>query len=101
LDLDVWQHFHSYPAYVMLALILVQAWLLLRRDGKPLGSYQAKVVTLLLATSVLQAIIGVVQARLGVPPLLVGLHMLGASVLCSLLTFQWLVVRGKPRVQAN
>jgi cytochrome c oxidase assembly protein subunit 15 len=101
LDLGIWQHFHSYPAYLMLALILVQAWLLLRRDGKPLGSYQAKVVTLLLAVSVLQAIIGVVQARLGVPPLLVGIHMLGASVLCSLLTFQWLVVRGKPRVQAN
>jgi cytochrome c oxidase assembly protein subunit 15 len=101
LDLGIWQHFHSYPAYLMLALILVQAWLLLRRDGKPLGSYQAKVVTLLLAVSVLQAIIGVVQARLGVPPLLVGIHMLGASVLCSLLTFQWLVVRGKARVQAN
>ena len=101
LDLDIWQHFHSYPAYVMLALILVQCWLLLRRDAKPLGSYQAKVVTLLLLVSVLQAIVGVAQARLGVPPLLVGIHMLGASVLCSLLTFQWLVVRGKPRVQAN
>jgi cytochrome c oxidase assembly protein subunit 15 len=101
LDLDIWQHFHSYPAYVMLALILVQCCMLLRRDAKPLGSYQAKVVTLLLLVSVLQAIVGVAQARLGVPPLLVGIHMLGASVLCSLLTFQWLVVRGKPRVQAN
>jgi cytochrome c oxidase assembly protein subunit 15 len=100
LDLDLWQHFHSYPAYLMLLLILVQLWLLIRRDGKPLGSYQAKVVILLLLVSVVQAIIGVAQARLGVPPLLVGFHMLGASVLCSLLTFQWLVVRGKPRVQA-
>lgn len=100
LDLDLWQHFHSYPAYLMLLLILVQLWLLIRRDGKPLGSYQAKVVTLLLLVSVVQAIIGVAQARLGVPPLLVGFHMLGASALCSLLTFQWLVVRGKPRVQA-
>lgn len=99
LDLDVWQHFHSYPAYVMLLLVLIQCWLLIRRDGKVLGSYQAKVVSLLLAVTILQAIIGVAQARLGVPPLLVGLHMLGASVLCSLLTFQWLVVRGKPRAQ--
>ncbi|MEY4296658.1 MAG: hypothetical protein RL016_504, partial [Actinomycetota bacterium] len=32
------------------------------------------------------AILGVVQARLGVPPLLVGLHMLGASVLVALFT---------------
>jgi cytochrome c oxidase assembly protein subunit 15 len=99
LDLDVWQHFHSYPAYLMLLLVLVQCWLLIRRDGKVLGSYQARVVTLLLVVTILQAIIGVAQARLGVPPLLVGLHMLGASVLCSLLTFQWLVVRGKPRAQ--
>ena len=99
LDLDVWQHFHSYPAYVMLLLVLIQCWLLIRRDGKVLGSYQAKVVSLLLAVTILQAIIGVAQARLGVPPLLVGLHMLGASVLCSLLTFQWLVIRGKPRAQ--
>lgn len=99
LDLDVWQHFHSYPAYVMLLLVLIQCWLLIRRDGKVLGSYQANVVSLLLAVTILQAIIGVAQARLGVPPLLVGLHMLGASVLCSLLTFQWLVVRGKPRAQ--
>ena len=99
LDLDVWQHFHSYPAYVMLLLVLIQCWLLIRRDGKVLGSYQAKVVSLLLAVTIMQAIIGVAQARLGVPPLLVGLHMLGASVLCSLLTFQWLVVRGKPRAQ--
>jgi cytochrome c oxidase assembly protein subunit 15 len=99
LDLDVWQHFHSYPAYLMLLWVVVQCWLLIRRDGKVLGSYQARVVSLLLAVTILQAIIGVAQARLGVPPVLVGLHMLGASVLCSLLAFQWLVVRGKPRAQ--
>jgi cytochrome c oxidase assembly protein subunit 15 len=99
LDLDVWQHFHSYPAYLMLLLVVVQCWLLIRRDGKVLGSYQARVASLLLAVTILQAIIGVAQARLGVPPVLVGLHMLGASVLCSLLAFQWLVVRGKPRAQ--
>jgi cytochrome c oxidase assembly protein subunit 15 len=46
-------------------------------------------------------VIGVAQARMGVPPLLVGLHMLGAASLCSLLTFQWLVVRGKPSVSAD
>ncbi|MEY3846216.1 MAG: hypothetical protein RJA66_483 [Actinomycetota bacterium] len=101
LDLDIWQHFHSYPAYLMLLLVLIQLWLLRKRDGKTLGSHQAKVVTLLLAVTIVQAIIGVAQARLGVPPLLVGFHMLGASVLCSLLTFQWLVVRGKPRVSVS
>ena len=96
LDLEVWQHFHSYPAYLMLALIIMQLGLMIRRDGKFAGSFQSKVLTGLLLVTVLQAIIGVVQARLGVPPVLVGLHMLGASTLCSLITFQWLVVRGKP-----
>jgi cytochrome c oxidase assembly protein subunit 15 len=96
LDLEIWQHFHSYPAYLMLTLVIMQLGLMIRRDGKAFGSFQSKVLTGLLAVTVLQAIIGVVQARLGVPPLLVGLHMLGASTLCSLITFQWLVVRGKP-----
>jgi cytochrome c oxidase assembly protein subunit 15 len=49
----------------------------------------------LVAALALQALIGVVQSRLGVPPLLVGLHMVGASVLASLLTFQWLSLRAK------
>lgn len=100
LDLEVWQHFHSYPAYLMLTLVIMQLGLMIRRDGKAFGSFQSKVLTGLLAVTVLQAIVGVAQARLGVPPLLVGIHMLGAASLCSLLTFQWLVVRGKPVVQA-
>jgi cytochrome c oxidase assembly protein subunit 15 len=77
-----------------LALILVQFAILAKR-GIP--SYQTRVNLLLLIVSIAQAIIGVVQARLGVPALLVGLHMLGAAVLCSLLTMQWLAIRGKNR----
>ena len=100
LDLEVWQHFHSYPAYLMLALVLIQLALMIRRDGKLFGSFQSKVLTGLLVVTVLQAIVGVAQARLGVPALLVGIHMLGAASLCSLLTFQWLVVRGKPVARA-
>jgi cytochrome c oxidase assembly protein subunit 15 len=95
LDLSVWQHFHSYPAYLLLTLAIMQLGLMIRRDGKFLGSFQSKVLTGLVAATVFQAAIGVAQARLGVPPLLVGIHMLGAASLCSLLTFQWLVVRGK------
>ncbi len=94
LDLDVLQHIHSYPAYLMLALIVLQ-WALLVRRGVP--SHQTRIAALLLAVSIVQAIIGVAQARLGVPPLLVGLHMMGAAVLCSLLTWQWLAIRGSNR----
>lgn len=96
LDLGLWQHLHSYPAYLMLVLILVQVWLLYHRDrGASKASYQTKVSGLLLSISIAQALIGVAQARLGVPPVLVALHMLGAATLCALLTLQWLAIRGK------
>ena len=96
LDLELWQHMHSYPGYALLLMNLVQLVLLARRDQGKERSYQLKVSALLLVASISQAIIGVVQARLGVPPVLVALHMLGASVICALLTLQWLAIRGKP-----
>jgi cytochrome c oxidase assembly protein subunit 15 len=69
----------------------------LRRDKSLLKSVQAKTVGLLVAALIFQAIIGVSQARLGVPAILVGLHMLGATVILALLSFQWLLVRGRSR----
>ena len=95
LDLELWQHMHSYPGYALLLVNLFQLVLLARRDKGQDRSYQLKVSGLLLAVSILQAIIGVIQARLGVPPVLVALHMLGASVICALLALQWLAIRGK------
>jgi cytochrome c oxidase assembly protein subunit 15 len=96
LDLELWQHVHSYPAYLLLLLTLIQLGLLSKRDRAGLErSYQLKVSAWLVVTTIAQAIIGVIQARLGVPGGLVALHMLGASVMCALLTFQWLAIRGK------
>lgn len=96
LDLDLWQHLHSYPAYLLLALSLIQLGLLSKRDKSGLErSYQLKVSAWLVVVTIAQAFIGVAQARLGVPAGLVALHMLGASVLCALLTLQWLAIRGK------
>lgn len=96
LDLELWQHLHSYPAYILLALSLLQLGLLSRRDREGLErSFQLRVSAWLVVVTVAQAIIGVVQARLGVPAGLVAIHMLGAAVLCSLITFQWLAIRGK------
>ena len=96
LDLELWQHMHSYPGYALLLVNLIQLALLVRRDKGRERSYQLKVSSLLLVVSIAQAIIGVIQARLGVPPVLVALHMLGASVICALLALQWLAIRGKP-----
>lgn len=95
LDLELLQHYHSYPAYVALILSAIIWFAVYRvnRDGSL--KLQNKINALLLLALVVQAIIGVAQSRLGVPPLLVGLHMLGASVLVSLFTFQWLALRSK------
>ena len=95
LDLEVLQHVHSYPAYVALALAIVVWVSLLRVQIGERKSLATKISMWLVIGLVAQAIIGVAQARLGVPAILVGLHMLGASVLASLLTFQFLAVRAK------
>ena len=99
LDLEFWQHLHSYPGYALLAVNLIQLGLLAKRDRGLGRSYQLKVSALLLLVSIAQAVIGVIQARLGVPPILVALHMLGASVICALLALQWLAIRGKSPVK--
>lgn len=84
LDLEIWQHLHSYPGYLLIALTL---WALVAQRRRVRQSSRLNRIQLaLLLAEVGQAIIGVVQARLGVPPLLVGIHMLGASVLVALFT---------------
>lgn len=94
LDLEVWQHYHSYPAYAMLALLAVQV-ILLMRSKVSIGAPIMRVSLLFMAVAVVQAVVGVVQARLGVPPLLVGIHMAGAATLCSLISFNHLATRAK------
>ncbi len=98
LNLEVWFHYHSYPAYIMLTLVIMQFGLLLRVERPKFGAKRSLALNisgLLLAVSIIQAVVGVAQARLGVPALLVGIHMLGASVLVSLLTFNFLSTRAK------
>jgi cytochrome c oxidase assembly protein subunit 15 len=82
LDLEIWQHYHSYPAYLTLAL--VATGLILHRKK----TLNRSILISLLAVLIGQAVVGVAQARLGVPALLVGIHVSGAAVLCSLLWFQ-------------
>lgn len=99
LDLMVWQHYHSYPAYLLLILAAIQWITFLRVDraesGKRASSLGSKISGALIATVCVQAVVGVAQARLGVPAPLVELHMLLASVLISLLAFNFLVSRVK------
>jgi cytochrome c oxidase assembly protein subunit 15 len=95
-DLEIWQHYHSWPAYVMTALVAIALVLVLR--GLPTKRFQnpaVKALGILLINAVIQAIIGVVQSNLGVPALMAGAHMFGAAVIISLLTFQLLALRSK------
>ena len=102
-DLETWQHYHSWPAYLMTALVLVSLVLASRSVSSPRWSNPAvKSLGVLLIVSVLQGALGVVQANMGVPALLAGVHMLGASLIISLLTFQLLSLRSKyQRVDPN
>ena len=90
LDLEIWQHYHSYPGYLMAALVFVSL-VAQARAKLSWSSYPFRTLALLMLVTTAQAIVGVVQARLGVPAILVGIHMLGAAVLASLVMFQWLV----------
>jgi cytochrome c oxidase assembly protein subunit 15 len=83
LDLEWLQHLHSYSAYAMLGLTLALAMAVARPGA--LERFRSLVLGLL-AVELAQIVIGVAQARLGVPALLVGIHMLLACVIVSVLT---------------
>lgn len=96
LDLEVWMHYHAYPAYLMTALItwaLIAAWIPLGKSATANPAVRSLGILLLVALS--QAVLGVVQSNLAVPALMAGAHMLGAAVIISLLTFQLLALRSK------
>jgi cytochrome c oxidase assembly protein subunit 15 len=95
-DLEIWQHYHSWPAYIttgLVAMALILVWLKLKTDQ--LGNPAVKALGILFISLALQAILGVVQSNLGVPALMAGAHMLGAAVIIALLTFQLLALRSK------
>jgi len=96
LDSTLLQHFHSWPAYITfgLTIILVIAArvLALRRVSR--------FAILLLAVEVVQIIVGVTQARLGLPEVLVALHMVLACMLTAAMTAVVLSLREAPPVVA-
>ena len=96
LDLEIWQHYHAWPAYLMTGLVtlaLVLTWRSVATDK--LANPAVKSLGILLIVSLMQAILGIVQSNMGVPALMAGAHMFGAAVIISLLTFQLLALRSK------
>lgn len=79
LDPEILQHVHSWPAYITLGLTIVivaAAWLV------PVPRLRLPSFVLLAVEGV-QIVVGVAQARMGLPEILVGLHMVLACVLAA------------------
>lgn len=74
-DATVLAHVHSWPGYILAALVLVlavSAWML----RLPVRTW----LLVLIVAVLVQVLVGVVQARTGLPALLVGIHMVLASL---------------------
>ena len=80
LDSEVLQHVHSWPAYATFALTLVLLAVAARR-GLPTRNW----VALLLVIELIQIAVGLFQSRTGLPPFIVGVHMVLACVLASVM----------------
>ncbi|GAA3867327.1 COX15/CtaA family protein [Leifsonia kafniensis] len=79
LNSEFLQHVHSWPAYLTLALTLV---LVIAAITLRLGSLRTWTVALL-AVELIQVGVGLWQARTGLPPFLVGIHMVLACCLAA------------------
>jgi cytochrome c oxidase assembly protein subunit 15 len=82
LNSDVLQHLHSYPAYAAVALTALALILAIRARVAPV----TRALTALLAINIAQIVVGIAQSRLGLPELLVGLHMLLACLVTAAVT---------------
>jgi len=91
LNAEFLQHLHSWPAYATFGLTVV----LVTATFLPIfGLVRLRRVTLtLLAVEIVQIIVGITQARLGLPELLVGIHMVLAAALVSAMTTTVLSLR--------
>jgi heme a synthase len=80
-DSELLEHVHAWPGYALLALtlvLLVAAW---RLKLPTLGW-----VGVLLAAEVVQIAVGLYQARNGLPPIAVGVHMVLAALTAATMT---------------
>ena len=95
LDPEFMQHLHSWPAYAALAgTVAVLVWALVLRATRIV-----RWAGVLLLVEGAQIVVGITQARVGLPPLLVGIHMVLAVVAAGALTA--LVLSLSPRRSAD
>ncbi|HKU30668.1 COX15/CtaA family protein [Arthrobacter sp. NyZ413] len=94
LDWDLVSHIHAVPAYLITAGTLFACYIAFRKGIK--GLFRSAAL-MLLAVTVLQAVIGFTQYYNGIPALLVGAHMLGAALLMGAATNAADVARFSPK----
>ena len=90
-DLNSWllQELHSYSAYLAVGLAALGLVMALRSSHGAL----AKSLVVLLTVNISQIIVGLLQATNGLPPLLVGIHMLLACLVTAAVTLSLLNLR--------
>jgi len=91
LDSELLQHFHSWPAYGALAGTVLVLGLALRARLARLTRF----ATLLLLIELAQVAVGLTQARLGLPEVLVAIHMVLACMLAAAMTAVILSLRSE------
>lgn len=93
-EAELLEHVHAWPGYALLALtvvLLIGAW----RQGLPTLRW----TIVLLAAELVQVAVGLYQARNGLPPLAVGVHMVLAALTAATMTV--VVLRLKRPVPAD
>lgn len=98
LDPGLLQHFHAWPSYAMLALTLGLTAVAFRRAD---AAVMKTPILVLLGCEIVQMLLGIAQARLGLPIGLVGGHMVMACVLIAALTWTVNATRQPPPVAAG
>lgn len=89
LNSELLQHIHSYPAYIAVGLAVVTLFLAIRQRSASLRN----ALIGLLVVNAAQILVGIAQSRMGLPELLVGLHMLLACLVTIAVTNVLLNVR--------
>ena len=97
LDSELLQHVHSWPAYITFALTLA---LVVRSVQLGMPRLRRAAIALL-AIELVQIAVGLAQANLGLPELLVGIHMVLACVLIAGVTLVLLEQRSQETVEAG
>lgn len=89
LDANILQHVHSWPGYALIALTLLLVIALAVNGHRRIMNF----AVLLLALELIQALIGIIQSRSGLPILLVGSHMIIACGIAAAMTVVVLSLR--------